>query len=77
MASGTDSAGGPLQRRSGGVSLIVVIIKGSEHVGEIRDQLVEALEKASYAIREVEVTERFLQASPLISHARWSSTAED
>jgi putative Mg2+ transporter-C (MgtC) family protein len=81
----------------------VHVTTDAEHVGEIRDQLVETLEKASYPIREVEVAERsddvaeltatlvstaiepseldavaeLLQASPLVSHASWSSTAED
>ncbi|MDI9849794.1 hypothetical protein QM467_17245 [Rhodoblastus sp. 17X3] len=68
-----------------------------------RDQLIAALENASYPIREVEVSERSedvtefaatlvstsiesgeldavataLKASPRVSHASWSSTADD
>lgn len=74
-----------------------------EHVGAVRDQLIEALEKASYPVRDVEVIERSeevtelsaklvstaiepseldavansLASSPLVSHASWSSSAEE
>jgi putative Mg2+ transporter-C (MgtC) family protein len=93
----------PVDERTSEATYEVHVTTDAEHVGEIRDQLVEALEKASYPIREVEVTERSddvteltatlvstaiepseldavadaLQTSPLVSHASWSSTAED
>jgi putative Mg2+ transporter-C (MgtC) family protein len=93
----------PVDERTSEATYEVHVITQAEHVGEIRDQLVTALEKASYPIRDVEVTERSddvteltatlvstaiepseldavadsLQASPLVSHATWSSSAED
>jgi putative Mg2+ transporter-C (MgtC) family protein len=93
----------PVNERTSEATYEVHVTTDAEHVGEIRDQLVEALEKASYPIRDVEVTERSddvteltatlvstaiepseldavadaLQTSPLVSHASWSSTAED
>jgi putative Mg2+ transporter-C (MgtC) family protein len=93
----------PVDERTSEATYEVHVTTQAEHVGEIRDQLVTALENASYPIRDVEVTERSddvteltatlvstaiepseldavadaLQASPLVSHATWSSSAED
>jgi putative Mg2+ transporter-C (MgtC) family protein len=93
----------PVDERTSEATYEVHVTTDPEHVGEIRDQLVEALEKANYPIREVEVKERsdevteltatlvstaiepseldavadFLQSSPLVAHASWSSTTED
>jgi putative Mg2+ transporter-C (MgtC) family protein len=81
----------------------VHVLTGPAHVGTVRDQLMEALEKASYPIRDIEVVERSeevtelaatlvstavdpveldavaasLEASPLVTHAGWSSSADD
>ena len=81
----------------------VRVLTGPEHVGTVRDDLTEALEKASYPIRDIEVVERSdevtelaatlvstavdpaeldavaasLLASPRVSHASWSSSADD
>ncbi len=81
----------------------VQVLTKPEHVGAVRDRLTEALEKASYPIRDIEVAERSdevtelvatlistavnsieldavaasLSASPLVTHASWSSSTED
>lgn len=81
----------------------VHVLTAPEHVGRIRDQLAEALEAASYPIRDIEVVERSeevtelaatlvstavdpdeldavassLSASPMVTHASWSSSADD
>ncbi len=86
-----------------GATYEVRVLTGPEHVGKVRDELTEALEKASYPIRDIEVVERsedvtelaatlistaadpteldavtsLLEASPLATHASWSSSAEE
>lgn len=93
----------PVNERTSEATYEVHVLTMAEHVGEVRDRLTEALENASYPIREVEVSERSdditeltatlvstaiepaeldvvataLEASPLVSHASWSSTADD
>lgn len=93
----------PVDERTSEASYDVHVLTEPEHVGEVRDQLIAALEQASYPIRDVEVIERSpevtelaatlvstsvepaeldavaaaLERSPLISHASWSSSAED
>jgi putative Mg2+ transporter-C (MgtC) family protein len=93
----------PVNERTSEATYEVHVLTAPAHVGEMREQLIEALENASYPVREVEVSERSdevtelaatlvstavepseldaviaaLEASPLASHASWSSTAED
>jgi putative Mg2+ transporter-C (MgtC) family protein len=93
----------PVDERTSEASYDVHVLTEPEHVGEVRDQLIDALEKASYPIRDVEVIERspdvtelsatlvstaiepseldavaaVLEKSPFVSHASWSSSAED
>jgi putative Mg2+ transporter-C (MgtC) family protein len=42
-------------------------VTGPETVGEVRDLLAEALEKASYPIRQIEVVERSPEATEIIA----------
>jgi len=93
----------PVNERTSEATYEVHVLTEAAHVGEVRDQLIEALENASYPVRDVEVSERSdditelaatlvstavepseldavataLEASPLVSHASWSSTADD
>ena len=93
----------PVNQRTSEATYEVHVLTAAEHVGEVRDQLIEALENANYPVREIEVSERSddvtelaatlvstaiehseldavasaLEASPLVSHASWSSTSED
>jgi putative Mg2+ transporter-C (MgtC) family protein len=39
-------------------SIFVAMLTEAAHVGEVRDQLIEARENASYPVRDVEVSER-------------------
>jgi putative Mg2+ transporter-C (MgtC) family protein len=93
----------PVNERTSEATYEVHVLTEAAHVGEVRDQLIEALENASYPVRDVEVSERSdditelaatlvstavepseldavataLEASPLVSHASWSSTTDD
>jgi putative Mg2+ transporter-C (MgtC) family protein len=93
----------PVNERTSEATYEVHVLTTAAHVGEVRDQLIAALENASYPIREVEVSERSdevtelaatlvstaiepaeldavaatLEASPLVSYATWSATADD
>ena len=93
----------PVNERTSEATYEVHVLTEAAHVGEVRDRLIEALENASYPVREVEVSERSeevtelaatlvstaidpaeldavaaaLEESPLVSHASWSSTADD
>lgn len=93
----------PVDERTSEATYEVHVLTEAAHVGEVRDQLIAALENASYPIRDVEVSERSddvtelaatlvstsiepaeldavataLKASPLVSHASWSSTTDD
>jgi putative Mg2+ transporter-C (MgtC) family protein len=93
----------PVNERTSEATYEVHVLTEAAHVGEVRDQLIGALENASYPIRDVEVSERSddvtelaatlvstsiepdeldavaiaLKASPLVSHASWSSTTDD
>jgi putative Mg2+ transporter-C (MgtC) family protein len=93
----------PVNERTSEATYEVHVLTEAAHVGEVRDQLIEALENASYPVRDVEVSERsddvtelaatlvstavepseldavatVLEASPLVSHASWSSTTDD
>lgn len=93
----------PIDERTGEANYEVHVLIDPEHVGDVRDLLVEVLERANYPIRDIEVMERSdemseisatlvstsidpheldsvaasLQASPLVSHASWSSSAEE
>ncbi len=93
----------PVDERTSEATYEVHVVTAAEHVGQLRDLLIEALEDASYPVREVEVAPRSgevveltatlvstaiepseldavaaaLEASPLVTHASWSSTAED
>jgi putative Mg2+ transporter-C (MgtC) family protein len=93
----------PVDERTSEATYEVHVQTEPEHVGAVRDQLIEALEKASYPVRDVEVIERSddvtelsaklvstaieppeldavaaaLEASPLVTHASWSSSAEE
>jgi putative Mg2+ transporter-C (MgtC) family protein len=93
----------PVNERTSEATYEVHVLTEAAHVGEVRDQLIAALENASYPIRDVEVSERSddvtelaatlvstaiepaeldavataLEASPLVSHASWSSTTDD
>jgi putative Mg2+ transporter-C (MgtC) family protein len=81
----------------------VHVMTEAEHVGEVRDRVIEVLEAASYPIRDVEVVElsdeitdvvatlvstavepaeldaaaEKIAPSPRVSHASWSSNAEE
>jgi putative Mg2+ transporter-C (MgtC) family protein len=93
----------PVDERRSEATYEVHVGTAAEHVGDVRDLLIEALEEASYPVREIEVEPRSdevveltatlvstaiepaeldavaaaLEASPLVSHASWSSTSED
>jgi putative Mg2+ transporter-C (MgtC) family protein len=93
----------PFDERTSEATYEVHVMTEAEHVGTVRDRVVEALEAASYPVRDVDVLERSdevtevvatlistavdpaeldaatdkLAASPYISHATWSSNAED
>jgi putative Mg2+ transporter-C (MgtC) family protein len=93
----------PVDERTSEATYEVHVLTEAAHVGEVRDQLIEALENASYPVRDIEVSERSddvtelaatlvstavepaeldavataLEASPLVSHASWSSTTDD
>ncbi|MCW2272808.1 MgtC/SapB family protein [Rhodoblastus acidophilus] len=93
----------PFDERTSEATYEVHVMTEAEHVGEVRDRLIEVLEAASYPIRDVEVVERSdeitevvatlvstavepteldaaaekLAASPRVSHASWSSNAEE
>jgi putative Mg2+ transporter-C (MgtC) family protein len=93
----------PMDERSAEATYEVHVLTRAEHVGEVRDLLAEQLERASYPIKDIEVSEHgedvtelaatlvsttvqsaemdavvtALEASPLVSHATWSSSATD
>jgi putative Mg2+ transporter-C (MgtC) family protein len=93
----------PFDERTSEATYEVHVLTEAEYVGDVRDRLVEALEAASYPIRDVEVVERSdeitevvatlistavepaeldaatekLALSPHVSHATWSSNADD
>jgi putative Mg2+ transporter-C (MgtC) family protein len=93
----------PMDEQSAEATYEVHVLTQAEHVGEVRELVADQLERASYPVREIEVSERSedvtelaamlistavlpdemdaviaaLEASPLISHASWSSTAAD
>ena len=93
----------PVDERTAEATYDVRVLTKPVHVGEVRDQLTDALEKASYPIRDIDVVERsdevtelaatlistavdpdeldtvtaLLEASALVSHASWSSSAEE
>ncbi|MDR3375574.1 MAG: MgtC/SapB family protein [Ancalomicrobiaceae bacterium] len=45
----------------------VHVVTHPEHVGEVRDLLTEELERASYPVRQIEVIERWAEATELIA----------
>jgi len=51
------------------------VVTGPDTVGEVRDLLAEALERASYPIRQIEIAERSVDASEIV--ATLVSTAVD
>ena len=93
----------PIDERTAEASFDVHAVTDPEHVAEVRDLLIETLERASYPVRDVEVVERSdelselsatlvstaiepdeldavaveLEKSRLVSHASWSSSAEE
>jgi putative Mg2+ transporter-C (MgtC) family protein len=93
----------PFDERVSEATYEVHVMTDAEHVGEVRDRVVEALEAANYPVRDVEVLERSdeitevvatliseavdpaeldaasekLAASPHVSHASWSSNAQE
>lgn len=93
----------PIDERTAEASFDVHAVTDPEHVSQVRELLIETLEKASYPVRDVEVVERSdeltelsatlvstaiepdeldavaeeLERSRLVSHASWSSSAEE
>ena len=93
----------PFDERVSEATYEVHVLTSPEHVGAVRDLVVEALEAASYPIRDIDVMERSeeltdiattlvstavepseldavaakLEKSPMISHASWSSSADE
>ncbi|MCW2285123.1 putative Mg2+ transporter-C (MgtC) family protein [Rhodoblastus acidophilus] len=93
----------PFDERTSEATYEVHVMTEAEHVGEVRDCVIDVLEAASYPIRDVEVVERSdeitevvatlvstavepaeldaaaekIAASPRVSHASWSSNAEE
>jgi len=65
----------PIDERKSEAIYEVHVVTGPETVGEVRDLLAEALEKASYPIRQIEVVERSLDATEIV--ATLVSTAVD
>ena len=55
----------PIDERSGEASFEVHVLTEPDHVGEVRDLLVEALERANYPVRDVEIIERSDEVSEL------------
>jgi putative Mg2+ transporter-C (MgtC) family protein len=48
----------PVDERTSEASYEVHVLTEPEHVGEVRDQLIDALDSANYPIRDIEVLER-------------------
>ncbi len=93
----------PFDERASEATYEVLVMTEAAHVGEVRDRVIEALEEASYPVRDVEVVERSdevteviatlvstavepaeldaaaekIAKSPHVSHASWSSNAEE
>lgn len=93
----------PFDERTSEATYEVQVLTTVEHVGAVRDQVVQALESADYPIRDVDVVERsdevteivatlvstsvepaeldavatILGASAGVTHASWSSSAEN
>jgi putative Mg2+ transporter-C (MgtC) family protein len=73
LANAIDRA--PIHEQSSEATYEVLAAARPEYVGEVRDLLTEALEKASYPIREIEVFERAPEVSEIV--ATLISTAVD
>ncbi|MGO8738101.1 MgtC/SapB family protein [Rhodoblastus sp.] len=93
----------PFDERRSEATYEVLVMTEAEHVGQVRDRVVEVLEEADYPVRDVEVVERSdevseviatlvstavepaeldaaaekIAQSPHVSHASWSSNAEE
>ena len=65
----------PLNEQQSEAVYEIHVVTGPDTVGEVRDLLAEALEKASYPIRQIEVAERSPEATELV--ATLVSTAVD
>jgi putative Mg2+ transporter-C (MgtC) family protein len=63
----------PFDERTSEATYEVHVMTSPEHVGEVRDQLIEALDRANYPIRDIEVIERSEELTELA--AKLISTA--